>query len=129
MNTPMIPVSWGELIDKITILEIKSELIPDDQARKNISLELGLLLEIGSRLLTANEKIVLFREELSKVNRSLWRVEDEIRRHETEQDFDAEFIELARSVYRLNDQRAGLKKSIDIEVGSELTEEKSYYKS
>ncbi len=115
-----IPVSTGEVIDKITILQIKQERIFDHTKQKNVTKELNQLL---SRLDVS--KIEHF-DELKRVNEQLWEVEDAIRVCEKKQQFGDEFVRLSRSVYVLNDQRAELKKQINLETGSELIEEKSY---
>jgi len=117
-----IPVSIGEYIDKITILAIKSRRITDKDKVRNVLIELNQLILLDS------EKIIdtdLYRK-LIRVNEDLWEVEDAIRVKEKNQQFDDEFIELARSVYRLNDRRADLKRQINLQYESELMEEKSY---
>jgi hypothetical protein len=123
--TPKIPVSWGELIDKITILEIKVERIADERARANAATELGLLRDIASPVL-AREEISAMAAKLKALNQALWKIEDEIRDHERAGNFDFAFIVLARSVYRHNDERGRLKREISLALGSELIEEKSY---
>lgn len=124
-SRPMAPLSWGELIDKITILEIKSERIASPAALSNVHKELAFLLQIvateGAEAATAAP-----RQELRSVNEALWEVEDRIREKEAAGDFDAIFIELARSVYRLNDRRAKLKRDINTIMKSDIVEEKSY---
>ncbi len=115
-----VPVSIGEVVDKITILLIKQERITNPAKQKNVTKELNQLL---SRLDVF--KIEQF-EELKSMNEQLWEVEDSIRVCEKKQQFDHEFIRLARSVYVLNDQRAELKKQINLATGSDLIEEKSY---
>lgn len=113
------------MIDKITILEIKDKKITDVNARKHIKDELNLLREsISSELLTYDK----LRRELYNVNCRLWNVEDKLRKHEKAKIFDINFIELARSVYHLNDRRAEIKRVINTESGSRLFEEKSYEK-
>jgi hypothetical protein len=117
-----IPVSIGEYIDKITILAIKSRRITDKDKVQNVLRELNQLILLDS------EKIIdtdLYRK-LIRVNEDLWEVEDAIRIKERNHQFDNEFIELARSVYRLNDRRADLKRQINLQYESELMEEKSY---
>jgi len=117
-----IPISVGEFIDKISILEIKLDKINNFEKLNNISKELEALIFLD------NEKIVgtLDYQELKEVNLKLWEVEDLIRIKEARQDFGEEFIQLARSVYQLNDVRANLKRKINIKYSSELIEEKSY---
>ncbi|WP_181706393.1 DUF6165 family protein [Chthonobacter rhizosphaerae] len=120
-----IPVSWGELIDKITILEIKAERIGDPVKRANVARELQLLSE---RLATVPlpPAVTGLRAELKAVNTALWDIEDHIRDCERAGDFGDRFVELARSVYRTNDRRAALKKDINVALGSAIVEEKSY---
>ncbi len=125
MGTPVIPISWGELIDKITILEIKELKIDSITANKNIRKELKHLLDIAN-LNNMPEEIKSLKTELKNVNLRLWDVEDNIREKELAGEFDKAFIELARSVYRLNDVRAKTKQSINLILQSELVEEKSY---
>ena len=124
--TPLIPISWGELIDKITILEIKQTHIKSPIALANINKELSYLNEIIENSTGVAEPISDLKQQLLDVNKRLWQVEDDIRDKELKQDFDIGFIELARRVYRLNDERAKLKKSINQVLNSELVEEKSY---
>jgi len=125
-QTPLVPISWGELIDKITILEIKEIKITSDNALDNIRKELVFLSDIVSNSKGIYDVISLLKNELKEVNLKLWQVEDEIREKEYSKEFDEEFINLARSVYRLNDDRANLKKNINEALFSELKEEKSY---
>ena len=125
MGTPVVPISWGELIDKITILEIKDLKIDSITANKNIRKELKHLLDIAN-LNNMPEEIKSLKTELKNVNLRLWDVEDIIREKELAGEFDKAFIELARSVYRLNDVRAKTKQSINLILQSELVEEKSY---
>lgn len=125
-QTPLVPISWGELIDKITILEIKEVKITSNNALDNIRKELGFLSDIVSNSKGVYDAISLLKNELKEVNLNLWQVEDEIRDKEYSQEFDEQFIRLARSVYRLNDDRANLKKRINETLFSELKEEKSY---
>jgi hypothetical protein len=125
-QTPLVPISWGELIDKITILEIKEVKITSNNALVNIRKELGFLSDIVSNSKGVYDAISLLKNELKEVNLNLWQVEDEIRDKEYSQEFDEKFISLARSVYRLNDDRANLKKNINEALFSELKEEKSY---
>ena len=125
-QTPLVPISWGELIDKITILEIKEVKITSNNALDNIRKELGFLSDIISNSKGVYDAISPLKNELKEVNLNLWQVEDEIRDKEYSQEFDEKFISLARSVYRLNDDRANLKKQINEMLFSELKEEKSY---
>jgi len=121
-----IPVSAGELIDKITILEIKSEQITDATKRANVATELGMLRDVVRQHIPDVSLISKHWDELRAVNKSLWIIEDDIRDKERAQEFDAVFIDLARRVYITNDQRAAIKRSINLAVGSALIEEKSY---
>ena len=124
-ETPFVPISWGELLDKITILEIKELKISSFTAKENIKKELNYLLEIA-KLDNLPKEVDELKSELSKVNHKLWVVEDQIRDKELVYEFDEIFIELARSVYKLNDLRAKTKKTINLILSSELIEEKSY---
>jgi hypothetical protein len=125
-TTPLTPISWGELIDKITILEIKKSKIQSASALCNINKELGYLSNIMENSDGVTELITELQQQLLDVNKRLWIVEDDIREKELKQEFDSVFIELARKVYRLNDERAQLKKSINQTLKSEIVEEKSY---
>ena len=126
--TPLIPVSWGELIDKITILEIKQAHIKSPTALTNINKELDYLNDFLENNKGVAELIKVSNQQLLDVNKRLWQVEDDIRDKELKQEFDSGFIELARRVYVLNDERAKLKKTINQALDSELVEEKSYKK-
>lgn len=125
-KTPSIPVSWGELIDKITILQIKERSITNPIAIDNVKNELHKLNDIAAPVLASAPEICQLKDALICINQELWNVEDELRLIEETQQFGERFIQLARSVYRLNDQRARLKKKINNHLSSELTEEKSY---
>ncbi|MDC7789171.1 DUF6165 family protein [Rhodoplanes sp. TEM] len=122
----VIAVSAGELVDKVTILEIKSERIGDPAKLANIRHELSVLTASLAPLLAAHPGVAPLKAALRSVNESLWQIEDDIRDCERHGDFGEAFVALARAVYRTNDRRAGLKREIDTLVGSELTEEKSY---
>jgi hypothetical protein len=124
-KTPLTPISWGELIDKVTILEIKLDKINDRSAIINIQKELNYLDEIVQKE-HIEHSIFQIKSSLKEINLKLWVVEDDIRQKELKGEFDNEFIQLARSVYKLNDERAKLKKSINQVLNSELIEEKSY---
>jgi uncharacterized protein DUF6165 len=128
--TPMaqisVPVSYGELIDKITILEIKSERIRDAAKVANVRVELDLLQETWRADAASGIDIAAERDALRSVNEALWDIEDRIRVKEKAKAFDVEFIELARSVYIRNDERAAVKRAINEKLGSTLVEEKSY---
>ena len=121
-----IPVSPGELIDKLTILEIKLEHIDDAGKRANVRHEHELLTAVWVAAGQENETISRLRAELLEVNQQLWDIEDAIRDCERAGDFGDRFVTLARSVYLRNDQRAALKKRINTELGSRIVEEKSY---
>ena len=125
-NSPHVPISWGELIDKITILEIKQEKITTASANLNVSRELQLLRGIVIKNKALTSAIDSLKNNLSVINQKLWKIEDDIREKESKKQFDQTFIELARSVYFCNDERARLKKEINLLLGSELIEEKSY---
>jgi type VI protein secretion system component VasK len=127
MSQINVPISPGELIDKITILEIKMERMDDPKKLSNVKTELDLLEKVWQQSDYAGADIVKEkRVELKSINEKLWVIEDDIRLKEAKAEFDSEFIELARSVYFSNDQRARVKKEINIGVGSNLVEEKSY---
>lgn len=127
MSQPRVPVSFGELLDKITILEIKSERIVDPAKLANVQRELSALAAVWNQLPGAGAPAVTAaRGRLRQVNEQLWEIEDEIRTKEAARSFDADFIELARAVYRTNDQRAAIKREVNLALGSELVEEKSY---
>ena len=127
MSQIYVPISPGELIDKITILEIKMERMDDKQKLINVKTELDLLENVWQQSDYAGADIVKEkRAELKSINEKLWVIEDGLRLKEAEAEFDNEFIELARSVYFTNDRRAKIKKEINIGVGSDLVEEKSY---
>lgn len=120
-----VPVSAGELIDKLTILELKLARIADAGARANVAREHAALSGVAATLPEAPGLAVL-RADLAAVNARLWDIEDAIRGHEARGDFGPGFVSLARSVYRENDRRAALKRRINTALGSELVEEKSY---
>jgi predicted nucleic acid-binding Zn-ribbon protein len=122
-----VPVSVGELLDKLTILAIKLERIDEPAKRANIAREHAALeAVVQAEGLRAPEGVTALEQELRAVNEQLWRIEDEIREHERQQRFDDAFIALARAVYRTNDERAALKRRLNALTGSELVEEKSY---
>lgn len=126
MRVVMVPCSFGETADKIAILRIKSERMRDPAQLENVRNELTLVSEpFFSAIQRGPEFDTLFAE-LKAVNETLWNVEDDIRGCERRGDFGSDFVRLARSVYRTNDQRARLKREIDTLLGSALREEKSY---
>jgi hypothetical protein len=122
---PLVPVSWGEVIDKITILEIKRDRIANPLKRSNILRELGQLSRLAqpARAITALAPLTFL---LKAVNRDLWEIEDAIRLEEAAGRFGPAFIALARAVYQRNDERAGINREINDLLGSGLVEEKSY---
>jgi hypothetical protein len=122
----LVPVSFGELLDKIAILEIKSERIGDPAKLANIRRELDALNATWSGAPAAAIDIRAQRDALRAVNERLWVIEDDIRLKEKAQAFDAEFIRLARAVYFENDERARIKREINLALGSAYVEEKSY---
>ena len=126
MNTIAVPASFGELIDKITILEIKAERIGDAAKVANVRTELDMLNATWAGHAASRTDIGDERARLRAVNEALWDIEDRIRVKEKAKAFDAEFIEIARSVYVRNDERAAVKREINLKLGSTLVEEKSY---
>ncbi len=122
------PISLGELIDKITILEIKAANINDQTKLNNVTHELTILNEKVKTILDAagQQKLSPLQQRLKDINQELWIIEDDIRDCERAKDFSHRFIELARAVYVTNDKRAAVKKEINLAFGSELVEEKSY---
>lgn len=127
MSQLLVPVSYGELIDKITILQIKEQRIADAAKRANVQKELGALLATWSAHPASQaQSIDDLWQALREVNTALWDIEDQIRDKEAQSCFDAGFIELARAVYVTNDRRARLKRDLNLRLGSELVEEKSY---
>jgi len=123
---PLAPVSWGELFDKISILQIKSERVRSADAQKNIRAELDQLNAIAAQRLDGDDKLQAACGRLKAINAKLWEIEDRIRDKERTQSFDADFIALARSVYHSNDERAAIKREINRHTGSALVEEKQY---
>lgn len=126
MNEIKVPISPGELLDKITILRIKSQRMSDPQKVQNVRVELAALQETWSSSAYARIDIAADIEALQTVNERLWAIEDDIRDKERAQSFDAEFIRLARAVYVENDERATIKRRINVTLGSSIIEEKSY---
>jgi hypothetical protein len=121
-----VQTSPGEFLDKLSILEIKSERMTDPAKLANVRRELELLRAtwLGSPLAARDVSALV--AQLKQVNETLWDIEDHIRAKEAARAFDQEFIELARSVYRSNDRRAAIKRELNVALGSELIEEKSY---
>lgn len=122
----LAPISPGELLDKISILEIKEERIDDERKRANVRVELEALRRTARECLPSEPDMSSYAAELKRINEALWGIEDEIRRCEREGRFDDEFIELARSVYKTNDRRAAVKRLVNEASASRLVEEKSY---
>ena len=126
-NMPLVPISIGELLDKITILKIKKLKIKDTIKLENINKELELLLQTVSKLRIDKKKMYEeYMYTLYETNNCLWNIENQLREFEAKQQFDDWFIETARKVYEFNDKRARLKKEINQLYGSDLVEEKSY---
>ena len=126
MQEILVPISPGELLDKITILEIKSERIDDPDKVANVRHELGLLSQVWSDSVEEDQTISDLHRQLKAINEELWEIEDDIRDEERNDRFDERFIELARAVYVTNDKRAQAKKDVNLHLGSEIVEEKSY---
>jgi hypothetical protein len=126
MSQLLVPVSYGELLDKIAILQIKSERMADPAKLANVRNELSALESTWMAHPAAGGDVAELRAQLKAVNERLWVIEDDIRLKEKAQAFDDEFIRLARSVYVENDERARIKKNINIALGSTYVEEKSY---
>lgn len=122
----LIEVGPGELIDKITILRIKSERMEDAAKLRNVRHELDVLTRACAENLPESPELRRLEAALKTVNEALWEIEDDIRRCEAAGDFGTRFIELARAVYKQNDKRAALKKDINLLTGSAIVEEKSY---
>ena len=126
MTTIAVPISPGELLDKISILRIKKARITDPVKAANVRHELDLLETTWRNLGFKSPRLEAEERALEAVNTRLWDVEDALREHEARQAFGPSFIELARSVYVNNDERAAIKKRINLELGSKIVEEKSY---
>ena len=121
-----VELSVGELIDKISILQIKAERIIDRSKLENINKELDVLMSLWKDSINSNNNLESEINDLKAINEELWDIEDKIRDKERNQVFDKGFIELARAVYITNDKRADIKRIINSKTGSELIEEKSY---
>ena len=128
MNSPQVPISWGELFDKITILQIKLENLTLKNALENVEQELKKLQSIVTQNGPKTMETIQLEGELWQTNQQLWDIEDKIRDKERTNSFDDEFIQLARNVYITNDERSRIKRKINDMLGSELVEEKSYAK-
>jgi hypothetical protein len=126
MNEIQIPISPGELLDKITILQIKAERIGDPTKVANVKTELEMLTRVWDQAVEADAEITALTAELKSINESLWEIEDDIRDEERNRRFGERFIELARAVYVTNDERANAKKKVNLHLNSTIVEEKSY---
>jgi hypothetical protein len=126
MNEIKVPISPGELLDKITILRIKSQRMTDPRKLANVRLELGALEETWKSSAYADIDVGTDLNALLAVNARLWSIEDDIRDKERAKTFDEEFVRLARAVYIENDERAAIKRRLNVKLGSSLVEEKSY---
>ncbi len=118
------PVSWGELLDKITILEIKEKQIPDRSRLQNVQRELRLLKTLCKSSRMAVRGLKALRTELKKINVEIWNLENSIRGHEKREDFGADFVKIARTIRQYNDQRSIIKREINALLNSALVEEK-----
>lgn len=123
----LVEIGAGELIDKITILTIKSERMTDPAKLANVTHELAVLEEVRGTGVRQTRELAQLEAELKTVNEALWEIEDNIRAREANADFGPQFIRLARAVYQTNDRRAALKKAINSAAGSSVIEEKSYF--
>ena len=121
-----VPVSPGEVLDKITILEIKSERMSDPEKVANVRAELSLLQKTWDGVIKDTDVIRDLHAQLKEINEALWEIEDDIRDKERVKEFDERFVELARAVYFTNDRRSKVKKELNLHLGSEIVEEKSY---
>jgi transcriptional regulator of nitric oxide reductase len=126
MENILVPVSPGEVLDKITILEIKSERMSDPEKVANVRVELALLQETWAQAVAEDDVVRELHTQLKEINEALWEIEDDIRDKERVREFDQRFIELARNVYFTNDRRSEVKKQLNLHLGSEIIEEKSY---
>jgi hypothetical protein len=127
VSTLLIPVAPGELIDKITILEIKVAHIADPDKRANVTHELELLRKVLAQAVLPQDDLTRLTIKLKGINETLWGIEDDIRDCEAAQNFGHRFIDLARAVYRTNDKRAAIKREINLLLESDIMEEKSYH--
>lgn len=127
MADVMIPVSPGELADKLTILRLKDEMIDDPVKLANVRHELAVLEAVADDVFPVTADLKALWDALYEINRQLWQIEDDIRACEAQKDFGETFIALARAVYVTNDKRADVKKRMNLLLGSAIVEEKSYY--
>jgi predicted nucleic acid-binding Zn-ribbon protein len=123
---PTVAVSWGELIDKLTILEIKEQRLRSPEAVASVRRELTSLRQITDALSSVPPDLASLKQQLKSINETLWEIEDQIRAKEADQSFDRAFVELARAIYHSNDERARLKRDINVLMKSGLFEEKQY---
>ena len=126
MKEILVPISPGELLDKITILEIKAERIDKPEKVANVRHELELLSKVWSDSVTEDKVVADLHRQLKTINEELWEIEDDIRDEERQNSFGEKFIALARAVYVTNDKRAQAKKEVNLHLGSKIIEEKSY---
>ena len=126
MKEILVPISPGELLDKITILEIKAERIDKPEKVANVRHELELLSKVWSDSVIEGKVVADLHRQLKTINEELWEIEDDIRDEERQNRFGEKFIALARAVYVTNDKRAQAKKEVNLHLGSEIIEEKSY---
>lgn len=127
MTDILVPIAPGELIDKLTILRLKTEHITDAQKLVNVRHEQQVLQRIATLALASSPELDALWHKLYEINGDLWSIEDDIRKFEARNDFGPGFISLARAVYMINDERAAVKKKINLLLGSAIVEEKSYY--
>ena len=126
MKDILVPISPGELLDKITILQIKSERMSEPEKVANVQIELDALSAVWKKSVSEDSTITEIHNELKSINETLWDIEDDVRDEERAKNFGEKFIELARSVYVTNDLRAEAKKKLNLYLGSTIVEEKSY---
>jgi len=126
MNEILIPISPGELLDKITILQIKAERITDPVKVANVKTELDMLSKVWDESVESDDVLTMLSAELKSINERLWEIEDDIRDEERNRRFGERFVELARAVYVTNDERANAKKKVNLHLNSTIVEEKSY---
>ena len=127
MTTILVPISPGELIDKLTILQLKADNIKDAGKQAHVLHEKAMLDAVVNQHVPASPELTALWEKLFTINKSLWQIEDDIRACDARGDFGPDYIALARAVYVTNDERAAVKKKINLLLGSSIVEEKSYY--
>lgn len=127
MKDILVPIAPGELIDKLTILQLKSEHISDPEKLANVKHEYDVLKDVADSAMVSTDQLTALWQKLYNINADLWVIEDDIREFEGRGDFGPGFVALARAVYVTNDQRASVKKEINLLLGSAIVEEKSYY--